>query len=78
MNKEFNFGYGIFSKFMYSVKVIICLQHSMNWVIFLRCIFAPIAFFWLILGYIQQGKQLDQNTKALEQQEKAFNFRLMR
>lgn len=34
---------------------------------FLAGIFAPIAFFWLILGYIQQGKQLDQNTRALEQ-----------
>ncbi len=33
---------------------------------------APIAFFWLILGYIQQGKQLEQNTKALEQQEYAL------
>ncbi|WP_214645812.1 hypothetical protein [Acinetobacter terrestris] len=35
---------------------------------FLAGIFAPVAFFWLILGYVQQGKQLDQNTKALEQQ----------
>ncbi|GAA5181415.1 hypothetical protein GCM10023345_04880 [Acinetobacter kookii] len=34
---------------------------------FLAGIFAPVAFFWLILGYVQQGKQLDQNTKALEQ-----------
>ena len=36
---------------------------------FLAGIFAPVAFFWLILGYIQQGKQLEQNTQALEQQE---------
>src|SRR5690606_28462724 len=35
---------------------------------FLAGIFAPVAFFWLILGYVQQGKQLEQNTKALEQQ----------
>lgn len=39
-------------------------------------IFAPIAFFWLIMGYIQQGKQLDQNTKALEQQEKALQLQI--
>ncbi|WP_353142914.1 hypothetical protein [Acinetobacter pragensis] len=39
-------------------------------------IFAPIAFFWLILGYVQQGKQLDQNTKALEQQEKALQLQI--
>lgn len=43
---------------------------------FLAGIFAPIAFFWLILGYIQQGKQLDQNTNALEQQEKALQLQI--
>ncbi|WP_205669576.1 hypothetical protein [Acinetobacter sp. MB5] len=43
---------------------------------FLAGIFAPIAFFWLILGYVQQGKQLDQNTKALEQQEKALELQI--
>ncbi len=30
---------------------------------FLAGIFAPVAFFWLILGYVQQGKRLDQNTE---------------
>lgn len=39
-------------------------------------IVAPIAFLWLILGYIQQGKQLDQNTKALEQQERALQLQI--
>ncbi|EEY90821.1 hypothetical protein HMPREF0017_00591 [Acinetobacter lwoffii SH145] len=43
---------------------------------FLAGIFAPIAFFWLILGYVQQGKQLEQNTKALEQQEKALQLQM--
>ena len=43
---------------------------------FLTGVFAPIAFLWLILGYIQQGKQLDQNTKALEQQEKALQLQI--
>ena len=43
---------------------------------FLAGIFAPIAFFWLILGYIQQGKQLDQNTRALEQQEIALQLQI--
>ncbi|WP_235941051.1 hypothetical protein [Acinetobacter kanungonis] len=43
---------------------------------FLAGIFAPIAFFWLILGYIQQGKQLDQNTRALEQQESALKLQI--
>lgn len=39
-------------------------------------IVAPIAFLWLILGYVQQGKQLDQNTKALEQQERALQLQI--
>jgi hypothetical protein len=43
---------------------------------FLAGAFAPIAFLWLILGYIQQGKQLDQNTKALEQQERALQLQI--
>ena len=43
---------------------------------FLAGIVAPIAFLWLILGYVQQGKQLDQNTKALEQQERALQLQI--
>lgn len=43
---------------------------------FLAGIFAPVAFFWLILGYVQQGKQLEQNTQALEQQEQALQLQI--
>ncbi|KGT48849.1 MULTISPECIES: hypothetical protein [Acinetobacter] len=43
---------------------------------FLAGIIAPIAFFGLILGYVQQGRQLEQNTKALEQQEKALQLQI--
>ncbi|WP_215903484.1 hypothetical protein [Acinetobacter brisouii] len=43
---------------------------------FLAGVFAPIAFLWLILGYVQQGKQLDQNTTALEQQERALQLQI--
>ncbi len=43
---------------------------------FLAGIFAPIAFFWLILGYIQQAKQLEQNTQALQQQEHALQLQI--
>ena len=35
---------------------------------FLSGIFGPLTFFWLILGYMQQQKELQQNTKALEMQ----------
>lgn len=43
---------------------------------FLAGAFAPVAFLWLILGYVQQGKQLEQNTKALEQQESALQLQI--
>jgi len=35
---------------------------------FLAGVFGPLMLFWLILGYIQQQKELQQNTKALELQ----------
>ncbi|EKN3850448.1 hypothetical protein ACX1HO_19880 [Yersinia enterocolitica] len=35
---------------------------------FLSGAFSPLAFLWLVLGYLQQQKELQQNTKALELQ----------
>lgn len=35
---------------------------------FLAGVFAPLAFLFLYLGYKQQGKELQQNTEALQQQ----------
>ncbi len=35
---------------------------------FFAGVFGPLMLFWLILGYIQQQKELRQNTKALELQ----------
>jgi Fe2+ transport system protein B len=35
---------------------------------FLAGVFGPLAIFWLILGFLQQGKELQQNTEALEMQ----------
>ncbi|GJM12889.1 MAG: hypothetical protein DHS20C12_12920 [Pseudohongiella sp.] len=37
---------------------------------FLAGVFGPLAIFWLILGFIQQGKELQQSTQALELQAK--------
>ncbi len=37
---------------------------------FLAGVFAPLALFWLVIGYFQQQKELRQNTKALELQAK--------
>jgi hypothetical protein len=35
---------------------------------FLAGVLGPLAFFWLICGYLQQGIELQQNTRALELQ----------
>ena len=35
---------------------------------FLAGVFNPIAFMWLVLGYLMQGRELKQNTTALEYQ----------
>lgn len=34
--------------------------------------FAPLAFLWLVLGYHQQGREMRQNTRALNLQEEAL------
>ena len=39
---------------------------------FLAGVFAPLGFLWLIYGYRQQGKQLEQNSIAINQQAKAL------
>ncbi|MBA1235241.1 hypothetical protein G7Z98_11825 [Pseudomonas stutzeri] len=43
-----------------------------EWGDFLAGGFAPLALFWLVIGYFQQGKELNNSTKALERQEKAL------
>lgn len=40
------------------------------WGDFLSGVVAPLAFLWLILGYLQQGEELKLNTRALERQER--------
>ena len=37
---------------------------------------SPLAFLWLVIGYFQQGEELGQNTKALEQQERALQLQV--
>ena len=37
---------------------------------FLAGMAAPIALFWVVIGYFQQGEELSLNTKALELQQK--------
>ncbi|MFW1754615.1 hypothetical protein [Acinetobacter wanghuae] len=37
---------------------------------FLAGTFAPLGFFWLVAGFYQQGKGLEQNSEALKLQAK--------
>lgn len=55
----------------------VALEMKFNeWGDFFAGIFAPLAFLWLVIGYFQQGEELGQNTKALEQQEKALKLQV--
>ena len=40
-----------------------------EWGDFLAGFSAPLALFWLVIGYFQQGEELSLNTKALKAQE---------
>lgn len=40
---------------------------------FLAGVFSPLAFLWLVFGYLQQGQELKQNTEALRLQVKELN-----
>jgi len=40
---------------------------------FLAGFFAPTAFLWLILGYMQQGDELKSNTQALIEQKEEYS-----
>jgi hypothetical protein len=39
---------------------------------FLAGLFAPVAFFWLIMGYIQQGNEMKEMVKASNEQAKSI------
>lgn len=40
---------------------------------FLAGVMSPLALFWLVIGYFQQGEELQQNTKALLAQEEELS-----
>jgi len=46
---------------------------SLNqWGDFFAGVVAPLAFLWLILGYVQQGEEVRENTETLRQQQQAL------
>src|SRR5262245_17358401 len=38
--------------------------------------FAPLAFLWLVVGYLQQGEELRDNVRALNLQEEALRLQV--
>jgi hypothetical protein len=46
------------------------------WGVFLGTLTAPLALFWLVIGYFQQGEELRLNTKALQAQQEALMRRM--
>lgn len=79
MNK---FKFGIFTTLtwfvvlgllMYSKKEGLGSVSLNEWGDFLAGFFAPVAFLWLVLGYMQQGDELQENTKALIQQKDEYS-----
>lgn len=77
---KINFLIGIFVTIIWiaATTIIFCNKISLDTVQigeigdFLAGIFSPIAFLWLILGYIQQGHELKQNTTAISQQKDEY------
>lgn len=70
---------GVLVTILYSVFIYCLINHQLDKFgtlplnelgDFLAGVFGPLAIFWLILGFLQQGKELQQSTKALELQAK--------
>ena len=70
-DKRFLIGVGVtavwltFTAFMFLTRE----HRKLNeWGDFFAGFFAPMAFFWLVLGYMQQGEELKHSTEALRPQ----------
>ena len=44
-----------------------------EWGDFLAGASSPVAFLWLVFGYMQQGEELRENTQALAQQKQEYS-----
>ncbi|MBO9492474.1 hypothetical protein J7384_19160 [Endozoicomonas sp. G2_1] len=73
---------GLILTLIYVVGILLILDGRLNQLFtmplnevgdFFAGIFGPVAFLWLILGFLQQGKELQQSTKALELQATELN-----
>jgi len=81
-SKRNKYGWGITAVYLLMVFVLYLYKASHTkytgmelneWGDFLAGVFSPIAFLWLVLGYMQQGEELKQNTEALKLQKDELN-----
>ena len=78
MKKNFIFGLIITFAWLIAMVVVFYQKTSFNNINisdlgeFLGGFLSPVAFLWLILGYIQQGHELNQNTQAITQQKEEY------
>lgn len=56
--------------YIFSIWGIFLAQKPADFATFLSGVFAPLAFFWLVLGFFQQGVELSHSSEALYLQQK--------
>jgi len=56
----------------WSRHLVWCQMTLNEWGDFFAGVVAPVAFLWLILGYVQQGEEVRSNTETLHLQQKAL------
>lgn len=83
MNNRIIFGWVISTIWIALWTILLCFDWQSavemqfnEWGDFFAGAFAPLAFLWLVIGYFQQGEELGQNTRALEQQERALQLQV--
>jgi hypothetical protein len=63
---------GVASALLYAKRASLCTLDVNEWGDFFAGAFAPVAFLWLVLGYMQQGDELRSNREELAKQVKAL------
>jgi len=79
-NEDELFGFGLWATVAYFLGPVLLLivfakwPSGLNeWGDFLAGAFGPVAFLWLVIGYLQQGKELRNSSEALKEQARELN-----
>ena len=80
-NEDELFGVGLWATVAYFLGPVLLLivfakwPSGLNeWGDFLAGAFGPVAFLWLVIGYLQQGKELSNSSDALKRQAEELNL----